>query len=292
MSYIISRPWGGSCGIGHQFQNWLVGYLLAKRYGLTFVHSPFCGDITEQQIDIPVKHWEQFLGIGRGFQIEQHLPQNIKRISLPFVKWDESSWYNVTCDRTEWRDIITQYQKEDVLFECAKNQFIGIDWPNMDSTQLRNNYWHTRSSAPIVFDLDRTKTNVAIHIRRGDVSEKGRYSIRWVPDSIYHNVIGQIRSVMQNVVFHIYSDGTPLEMSGFEGDDIVLHLRENVFNTFHHMVCADIFMPGQSAFSVLAGHLCSGIVLARPWSPIWDKFPQNGRFVVVDKEGNLCNDLV
>lgn len=291
MAYVISRPWGGQCGIGHQFHNWLTGYLLANRYDLTFVHSPFCGGKTWFQTDTPLKKWEEFLGFGRGFITESQLPPNIKRIALPHVSWDEVSWHTVTCDHSAWRDTIEQHRDEDVLFECSRDQFIGLGWKYFNTEKLRENYWYTRSLWPIASKFDNNKINVAIHIRRGDVTEQGRYKVRWVADCVYQNVIDQVRVVYPNALFHIYSDGTQHDLRAFISNDVMVHSRENVFETFHRMVSTDILMPGQSAFSVLAGHLCGGIIIARAWSPMWDNFPFDKRFIVVDQKGEIKSAL-
>lgn len=292
MAYIISKPWGGHCGIGHQFQNWLVGYLLANKYGLTFVHSPFCGNITEPQIDTPVQQWEKFLGFGRGFIVESQLLPDIERVVLPLIRWDESTWDSVTCDHPIWKNIIKKRRNDNVLFECAKDQFIGLGWKHLDAKTLQANYQHSRITWPMTTCFDQNKLNVAIHIRRGDVTEHGQYRIRWVADYVYKKVMDQINSAFSNVAFHVFSDGTQQDLSEFIRDNTTIHSRSNIFNTFHQMVSADIFMPGQSAFSVLAGHLCKGTLLARSWSPMWNNFPKNNHFAVVDQEGKLKNDLV
>lgn len=287
MSYVISRPWGGHCGIGHQFHNWLTGYLLSKRYGLRFVHSPFCGDIIESQIDTPVQMWEKFLGFGRGFIREDQLPPDIKRIALPKIDWDESNWNDVTCDHYIWNDLINARINDNVLFECAKDQFVGLGWDYFDVKTLRINYSLSRKKWPITTSFDYDKFNVAIHIRRGDVTENGKYRVRWVGNDVYKHVMDQIRSQFSYVAFHIYSDGTEQDLSDIIHKDITLHLKTNIFDTFHEMVSADMLMPGQSSFSVLAAHLCRGTILARAWSPVWDNFPNDKRFVIVDHEGNI-----
>lgn len=291
MAYIISRPWGGHCGVGHQFQNWLTGYLLSSRYKLQFVHSPFCGDIIESQIDVPVRMWEKFLGFGKGFIRENQLPQDIKRIALPKIDWNESSWDKVTCDHPVWSDIIRNTIDDNVLFECAKDQFVGLGWEYFDSERLRANYDYARKESPMTTYFDYGKLNVAIHIRRGDVTENGEYKVRWVGNNVYKNVMNQIRSQFENVAFHIYSDGTRENLSDLDHEDTVLHLKTNIFETFHQMVSSDMLMPGQSAFSVLAAHLFRGTILARGWSPIWSNFPNDKRFVIIDQEGSMVNEL-
>ena len=197
MSYIISRPWGGHCGIGHQFQNWVVGRLLANKYGLTHVHSPFCGKITEPQIHTPVEHWELFLKLGDDMMVEPMLPPNIKRIQIPKVEWDEASYYEVTCDHPVFRDTIERHETEEVLFECAKDQFISIDWELLERKELSKKYLFTRKIRGVLGDslLPSWDTNIVIHIRRGDVTKNGRYKVRWVDDEVYLNLIKQLRII-------------------------------------------------------------------------------------------------
>ena len=288
MAYIISRPWGGTCGVGHQFFNWLAGYLLANRYDLTFVHSPFLGGSPHMGYnDFTDKRWEKFLGFGKGFITEEQLSPNIKRITLPRVAWDEATWNTVICDHSAWRDTIEQHRDEDILFECSKDQFIALGWQYLDINKLRENYWYARSLSPIMSNFDNDKVNIAVHIRRGDVTEKGRYKVRWVADCVYQNVMDQIRKVFLDTIFHIYSDGAWRDLSKFQNDDVILHSQEDVFSTFHHMIIADVLVTGQSMFSALAGHLCDGVKLARAWSPHFSNFPIGQKFVEVDNDGNF-----
>lgn len=294
MSYVIARPWGGHCGIGHQFHNRLVSQLLAKRYNLTFVHAPFCGDVLEPQIDVPVRIWEDFLGFGHGHITESQLPTKIKRVQLPFIdmKWDGSSYDGVHCDNEVWRTIIEENRLYNVLFECAKDQFTGIDWAMFDFNELQNQYSLARIKNPIACNFDTNKTNIVLHIRRGDVTKNGKYSIRWVETTVYQNVIEQIRRQISNAVFHIYTEGNVDSLLNLSGNDVILHGRVNVFETFHHMTRADILMPGNSSFSLLASYLCEGIILCREWPPLWVNFPNDPRFVIVNQWGNIANDLV
>jgi len=292
MSYIISRPWGGHCGIGHQFFNWLTGRLLANRYGLTHVHAPFCGEVLEPQIDMEVKYWEQFLRFGDTMLEESKLSSNIKKIQIPKVKWDEASYYTVMCDHPVFKETIEAHKDKDVLFECAKDQFVGLGWEWLDRKELREKYEKSGCVTITPLSYEFGTTNVAIHIRRGDVTKDGRYKVRWVDDEVYLNVIRQIRDQYCDPIFHIFSDGTTEQLSSFEADDTFIRCKENVVLAFHHMVCADILMPGQSMFSVLAGYLCDGIKIAKPWSPHWHDFPKNDKFIEVNNQGDFLSELI
>lgn len=294
MSYIISRPHGGMCGIGHQFHNWLSAWLLSDCYNLQFVYAPFLGKTTQLQINIPVEQWNKFLGFGVDELYESQLPDNIKRIQLPYIHWDESSWYDVVCEHPQWKNIILNHKDENVLFECQTNQFIGLGWQYLRSNLLRAKYKKKCQIYPLSSYFDKNKINVAIHIRRGDVNESGDFKVRWVSINVYINVIKQIQKIYgDKVIFHIYSDEDTSEFSVLtQFHNMILHLDENVFDTFHHMVMADILMPGQSSFSVLAGHLCENIKLARAWSPYWSHFPDNQKFITVEANGNFNIELL
>ncbi len=288
--YIISRPWGGSCGIGHQFENWVVAWSLANCYGLKFVHAPFCGNFLEPQIDVAVKHWERFLGFGAG-EIREHQLPDIRRVQLPLLPWGKDSWDTIDCDNPTWKDIIERHKDdENILLECAKNQFMRIDWPYVQSQTLKERYWKAREdNPPIPVVFDKSRMNVAIHIRRGDVSATSRAKARWVSTNVYVTIINQIKELHGNhVLFHVYSDAVVNQLQEIaQIPDVVMHLREDIFSTFHHMVIADILVTGQSSLSSLAGHLCDNIKLVRPWAPFWERFPDGEKFITVNPDGKF-----
>lgn len=287
--HIISRPWGGSCGIGHQFCNWVVAWSLAKRYDLQFVHSPFCGNLLEPQIDVAVKHWEKFLGFGLGETTIQQLPSDIHNIQLPLLEWGKANWDAIDCENQIWKQIIEQHLGENVLLECAKNQFMRIDWPYLQSQTLKERYWKARENHPIKTIFDKNRLNVAIHIRRGDVSATSSARARWVPTNVYVTIINHIREIYGDyALFHIYSDAVINQLQEIaQIPNVVMHLRENIFSTFHHMITADILVTGQSSFSSLAGHLCDNIKLVRPWAPFWERFPDGEKFIIINDDGHF-----
>jgi hypothetical protein len=121
---------------------------------------------------------------------------------------------------------------------------------------------------------------------------------------IYVNIVNQILQCYQKpVVFHIYSDGTKEDLGAVADlSNTVLHLRENVFNTFHHMVLADVLVVGKSSFSALAGHLQHKIKIVQEWDSIpdypqslkrsvgpftWEHFPDQEYFVPMDDTGRF-----
>lgn len=304
MAYIISKPWGGSCGVGHQFCNWVVAWQLANQYDLKFVHAPFCGNTTEPQIDVPVKFWEDFLNFGQNEIQESQLSSDIKKIKLPLLSWKGNLWLNNTCDNKVWRKIIEEHRNNNVLFECVQNQFMMLDMSCLQSNILRMRYWDARYKHPMPCIFDTTKLNIAIHIRRGDVTSCSSAKDRWMSIKTYVNIINQIYNFWGNqAVFHIYSDGTVKDLEELVNlPNIIFHLREDVFTTFHHMVMADVLVVGKSSFSALAGHLQNKVKIIQPWNSItdmsgslkrsvglftWKNLPDNEYFVAMGNDGEL-----
>lgn len=304
MAYIISRPWGGYCGIGHQFLNWVVAWQLAYHHDLQFVHSPFCGDITRSRIDIPVKFWENFLNFGHDEIQESQLPSNIHKIELPLLPWKQNIWLQNTCDNKIWRRIIREHKNDNVLFECVRNQFMRPDQYNLRPHILRTRYWEARREHPMSCIFDEIQLNVVIHIRRGNVTFNNSAKDRWTNIEVYENIICQIYNVWgDHAVFHIYSDGTKKDLKRLMGlPNVVLHIREDVFSTFHHMVLADVLVVGKSSFSALAGHLQRKVKIVQSWNSIadtpsslkrsvgpftWKSFPDNEYFVTMDNTGKI-----
>lgn len=306
MSYIISRPWGGCCGIGHEFCNWVVAWQLACHYGLRFVHAPFCGYtlLPGGVITEPVALWEQFLGFGKNEFQESQLPNNIRRIELPFLPWEADSWLDNVCCNDIWKQIIEKHIDNDVLFECAQNQFMRLDQQALQCHVLRTKYMRARDDQPVSSVFDNSKINVAIHIRRGDI-KPGKD--RWVETSVHAAVIDQIADVCGGkAVFHIYSIGTVEELKELQNKpNVIFHLCEDVFDTFHHMVIADILMIGKGSFSALAAHLSNNIKISQSWDTIpdypcglkksnghslWEHFPSDQHFVSMDNVGQFNAD--
>lgn len=309
MAYIISKPWGESCGVGHQFCNWIVAWQLAKKYNLKFVHAPFCGDTTEPQIDVPVKFWEIFLNFGQNEIKESQLPIDVKKIQLPLLPWKGDAWLQNTCDNQIWKQIIEKNINKNILFECAKNQLMRLDSSCLQNNVLRDRYWQARSLQPIPCVFDMTKVNIAIHIRRGDVTSQSSAKDRWMNIEAYVKIINQIHNLCGNdAIFHIYSDGTTNDLEKLTSlSGVILHLQEDVFSTFHHMIMADVLVIGKSSFSALAGHLQNKIKIVQSWSSIndtpkslkrsvgpfiWENFPNHEYFVPMNDTGQIDINLL
>lgn len=291
MKYITVKPnSSGLAGIGHQWLNWLVPYILAKKYGLKFVHQNFVGEndgihaspgSNAYQNMAPVKLWNDFLNFGEGELTFYDLPEYMLRNSLPHIQQEEATY-----DHQLFKSILEKKCDYNVLHcvsEHGDGQFLHIDWDFYRNNDLKIKYNNSKRVKNFKCYFDKDCINVAVHIRRGDVTENKQFK-RWINLNYYLKIMENLANIneLKNIIFHVYS----WDMSKKEKDELFLHccfgkremqlhIDEDVFSTFYHFTKADIFVHGQGSFSLLANYLCDGIKLVTPWHTLWRNFPSD-----------------
>ena len=107
----------------------------------------------------------------------------------------------------------------------------------------------------------KNRFNIAIHIRRGDVSEnknnswdKNKLKSRYTPNSVYVKCIKDLRKKYKNKnpTFHIFSEGEKKDFKELNSKDVILHLNKDIIETFHAFVKADLLVKSNSTFSGIA----------------------------------------
>jgi hypothetical protein len=106
--------------------------------------------------------------------------------------------------------------------------------------------------------------NVAIHVRRGDILDP----IRWIDQSVYVTVARRICKAHLGVAdIHVFSSGksrdgnwSVLEKVGSNDEcrSVAFHLDEDEFDTWAHMVAADVLVMSESTFSIIPAILSTG----------------------------------
>ena len=115
--------------------------------------------------------------------------------------------------------------------------------------------------------FDKNYFNIAIHIRRANKydieklnNSRKHYDIipgTDVPNDLYKDIINQLKQY-KNHKIHIYSQGNKLDFNF--GDDIILHLNEDLENTFVDLVFADVLVIAPSSLSYSAGLISDNII--------------------------------
>jgi hypothetical protein len=110
-----------------------------------------------------------------------------------------------------------------------------------------------------------TKINIAVHIRRENIADRGQCGERGnTPNTYYLNLMKKIRNQYDNnsqILFHIYSQGNSINFQEFNvADDVILHLNDDITTTFIGMVAANILIISPSSFSYVAALISDGII--------------------------------
>lgn len=268
------NPWAG---IGHQLANWNAAYVLAGKLNLTFVHQPFDGP------------WEEFLGFGTDELTIFDLPKSIKRIRLPRFDYDDVD------ERDIAYKILTKgnYHRE-VCFQLEQDQDIRPHY--LSKANLSTKYFNNRKNRPQSVPFERDKLNVALHIRRGDIvdlknQDKSNWGLRWLDNSYFLSIATNILEVLQPelIRFHVFSQGKKSSFSDLDVlPNLVWHLNEDVFTTFHQLCTADILVTSPSSFSQKAALINKGVKIAK--SPWWHDICDDIDWIKSDKTGNFSLD--
>ena len=162
------------------------------------------------------------------------------------------------------------------LFKAKEGYFVhGSIHPEFFYTsevldKLRNCYYS--KSKPNISDIYlKDKYNVAVHVRRGDVSST-THSSRYTDNKLYIHILKN-NNLPSNTQIHLFSEGEPSDFKEFTGTfpDIKLHLNANIQLTFHCMVSADLLIASKSSFCYTAALLNNNKVdgtLIKSW---WHK---------------------
>lgn len=213
-------------GFGSQYMRIIKIYIFCKLQNLNFVYRPLSTVEHNYSNDVNfIEKLESFINLKNNIPNINNY-DNVKSVD----------YYS-----------IAQYCESniDAMFESDHLKFIKkCFWENKDKNVFKNN-----------------KTNVAVHIRRENIIDKGLAGSRVsTPNSYYLNIMNVIREKYKNknLLFHIYSQGDIENFKMLQEKDVEFHLDEDLCKTFLEFVAADILVISPSTFSFCAALLSDG----------------------------------
>ena len=287
--FLLSVP--KTAGIGDQIvTSWSETYMLARRYGLTFVHHAFVRSPHDPETD-----WESFLGFGIGEFGAKHVLQNeaLKTVWLPPISL--SNQWNI---KLLGKIINRVYRRENILFRLPTNIYFNacVDQTKILPAVYSVKYEAARRKMPFNLGFDSGRLHVSVHVRRGDlntlkVTNKEQWKWRWISDAYYLNALHDLLPLLKAPFqIHVYSDGSEAELDAFSDiSDCILHLSGDPRQAFHGLVSADILISSSSAFALCAGKISRGVKLIGrdfdheqfrlfvPDTPDWVRIESTGR---------------
>jgi len=283
-------------GAGAQALRILGTIALAEALKVPYVHSPIIKldyhgwDLylkNEMDAELP-KKWESFL----GFPHMEATKSDKIRI------WDKV-YTNDLLDIRRW------IQSGGHARITLPLPFLDIFPYYLDKMRPQLHDWYEATPKPLL-----KKTNsfqVAIHVRRGELHLWE--SNRMLPNAYYLKIIHELKKIIPaDAEFHIHSEGNVTTDQGkeeianaqlyskymddkskivrknrdhfedFIREGCILHINEDIFETFHRCVSSDIYVMSKSALSYVMGVYAKGIVLYQPfWHsplPSWFIMPK------------------
>jgi hypothetical protein len=221
-------------GLGSQYHRVLATIALSKVLDCEYLHNP----ISKFEHSVRAKEAEFFFNIDKIYR-------NVKSVNF---------------DQTI--KILNPTIKQLLEIDQNKKTLVKVFFPfgiiegwNSDKNYLET-YDHIMPELrqvifprKILFDKD--AINIAIHIRRNDVT-KEKYPKRYVPTKFYVKLADELQQLYKNSKIHIFTDERNLE----EFKEIKyakIHSNIDVFESFYNLSKADILVTAPSSFSILAG---------------------------------------
>ena len=113
-------------------------------------------------------------------------------------------------------------------------------------SEIREMYYSNPKPKPCKYD-------VAIHIRRGDITN--RHTDRWIPNADYVKYIKAIKRKHPDYSICVYSEGEIENFKALEREGVFFKLNTSIFRVFHDFVTAKVLLIAPSAFSYTAALL-------------------------------------
>lgn len=245
--------------------------IFSRLRGLRYAHTPLesvahCPE--EMDVHTWSRSWENHFNLGLGEPLAEEIESQI-----PLIHTRRANRLFLRSNRIY------------AVPHCHKITDLHPEGWNAISTEIRQKY-HSSPKPVLPEKLDHT-IRIAVHLRRGDVSEAGPFSERFTSsESLVFLLQKLLRSLEGMMVdLHLFSQGAPDDFASFANLGATLHLDEDPLKSFHWMAEADILFTAKSTFSYLAGMIGGGLVCYEPfWHPPLPGWINHEEFARVDRE--------
>lgn len=245
----------GRDGFGAQFFNILYSILLAKYYNIEFSFQP---------LDRIGHNYEN----NKNFENELNKFTNLVDI-FPTIKMDEArgvnninSMNNILSEKTDKKILLSLRKKATDLYKY-------IDLFNTEKKLLDkviDNFLKDKKNP-----YDKSKKNIAIHIRSGDILFNIKVNKhRFTDINYYIKLINYIhKKFKKDYLIHLFYesrttlgygdtnvvnvDPSVFQIEKLMGPNVVLHENGDVRNDFLHFIFADYLILAKSSYSITAG---------------------------------------
>ncbi len=222
-------------GMGAQYQRIIGIICIALYYNYEYVHTPI-ENMEHLDNNDYLEKIEDFFQIKNNFKnVNQYNYDNIISLDNPSI-YDIESISNASSDINVLIKIFLPYNICENKIEIYEK---GMPY-------LRK----------IMGKYEDNQVNIAIHVRRGDVSQTNN-SFRYTPLDDIINVIHSLKEKYVHSNFHIFTQVNEHNQHEFDelikDTSITLHENEDQIETIKYLINSDVLIICKSSFSYLAG---------------------------------------
>jgi hypothetical protein len=207
----------------------------------------------------------QYLAVMSGIALCEY--HNFVYVHTPFRQFEHTSDVDTMNDfigiqaDTELDDIFKENMMQDEFsYTVHYSDNPNIYYTNKVIEMIRQLYYS--SEKPEISDVD-----IAIHIRRGDVSETENEN-RYTDNKTYIEIINSLKEKYPTYRISIFSEGTFDDFKNIELEEKYFRLNEDITKTFHSLVTAKVLIMSKSAFSYSAAILNKNTIY---YNDFWHK---------------------
>jgi hypothetical protein len=259
-------------GLGHQLAGWISGYLWAQDLGMNYGG----GLITRDAHGLFDFRAHELPGHSKG----------VKTVRLTSVN-DERDSRGLTVLQGQINRALDRAKGAPLHFRLALDQ---PRWDQTPAAEVVRGAVLGGARGRDLSDLEAERPGyVAIHVRRGDVSENAMGGAtghsRWTDETWYLNLLRQIRqnSTLGDLEVRVYALGRNEDFPMLRKEGVTLCLNGDRDSDFVELCGAKVLVAAPSSFSFTAALASRGVVIARaPW---WHNIPDDGRWITADQDG-------
>jgi hypothetical protein len=218
-------------GFGSQYQKIIQTYIYCKINNLRFAYRP-------------LKYIEHNYTNDKEYNNKL---ENVMNLKCSIINCNDT----MNIKTLNFMNTIMPYFESNIDICCESEHMKFIKkcfWENKDRNYFNND-----------------KINVAIHIRRENLHDKGKAGERaTTPNTYYLEIMNKIRKKYKDnekkVLFHIYSQGVITKFIDLANSDVKFYLNYDICESFIGMVSAEILVISPSSLSYIAALISDGEV--------------------------------
>jgi len=232
-------------GFGAQYQRVIGIYCLAKYYNIKYLHTPI-----QSIAHLPTDYWKKIndhFGLSIFEAGKNGIPENFEE--------------TLTINTPSIEDLQIKTNKDTVMKITLPYHILDNDPEIYDRSmdELRQ----LKQKLPLP-EYSKDTTNIAIHMRRGDVS-KDVNSDRYTDNAYYVKLIDILKQKYDHCNIFIFTQGSE-DLDEFKEMENVKIMNDlDILETFEYLCNADVFIMAKSSLSYLAALYNNNDVYIQPF---------------------------